>query len=92
MVGVFVLSFFFVYLCGMKINLPPFLDIVFRGLIILLLLIVSFKLDKFTFGMMNILNPIGFGLGVSLFLGLNIIIFLICYELYQSILNKHYKK
>jgi hypothetical protein len=92
MVGVFCFTIFFIYLCSMKITLPPFLDITFRGFMILLLVLLSFEVDKFAFGMMNVTKAISFGLGVSLFLGLNIIIFFICYGLYLSILNKHFKK
>ena len=75
----------------MKIKLPPFLDLAFRGLVILLLVLVSFELDEFAFGMMNVSHTISFGLGVSLLFGGNIIIFFICYELYLSTLNKHFK-
>jgi hypothetical protein len=75
----------------MKINLPPFLDLAFRGFVILLLVLLSFELDQFTFGMMNASNSMSFGLGVSLLVGGNIIIFFICYELYTSIINKHVK-
>jgi hypothetical protein len=48
-------------------------------------------IDKFAFGMMNAKNTISFGLGVSLFLGSNILAFFTLYELYKSTLNKHFK-
>jgi Na+/H+ antiporter NhaA len=84
MVGVFYLKYF-LYLCGMKMNLPPFLDYGIRVIAMFLLIFISVEVDRFAFGMMNVSNTISFGLGVSLFLGSNIGIFYLCYEIVKSI-------
>jgi len=84
MVGVFYLKYF-LYLCGMKMKLPPFLDYGVRVIAMFLLIFISVEVDRFAFGMMNVTNTISFGLGVSLFLGSNIGIFYLCYEIVKSI-------
>jgi len=75
----------------MKINLPPILDWGIRLMGLFLILFLSVEIDKFAFGMMNAKNTISFGLGVSLFLGSNILALFTLYELYKSTLNKHFK-
>ena len=75
----------------MKLNIPPFIDLAFRGLIILIVFMLSLELDQYALGMMSAKHSISTGLGVSLFLGGNIIAYFICYELYKSTQNKHYK-
>ena len=72
----------------MKINLPPFLEFGVRLIAVFLILFLSVEADKFAFGMMNAQNSISFGLGVSLFLGINIVAFFMIYELYKSTINK----
>lgn len=75
----------------MKINLPPILDWGVRIIAFFLVLYLSVETDKFAFGMMNAKNTISFGLGVSLFLGINILALFLIYELSKSTLNKHSK-
>lgn len=75
----------------MKINLPPILDWGVRIIGVFLVLFLSIEVDRFAFGMMNAKNTISFGLGVSLFLGSNIIAFFTIFELYKSTINKHFK-
>jgi hypothetical protein len=52
---------------------------------------LSLELDQYAFGMISAKHSINTGLGVSLLLGGNIIAYFICYELYKSTQNKHYK-
>lgn len=75
----------------MKINLPPILDWGVRIIAFFLVLYFSVEVDKFAFGMMNVKNTISFGLGVSLFLGINILALFLIYELSKSTLNKNSK-
>jgi hypothetical protein len=75
----------------MKLNIPPFMDLAFRVLVILIVFMLSLELDQYALGMMSAKHSISAGLGVSLLLGGNIIAFFICYELYKSTQNKHYK-
>ena len=75
----------------MKITLPPFLEFGARLIAMFLILFLSVEGDRFAFGMMNAQNSISFGLGVSLFLGINIVAFFMIYELYKSTINKHFK-
>jgi ABC-type nickel/cobalt efflux system permease component RcnA len=75
----------------MKLNIPPFMDLAFRVLVILIVFMLSLELDQYALGMMSAKHSISTGLGVSLLLGGNIIAFFICYELYKSTQNKHYK-
>ena len=75
----------------MKLNIPPFMDLAFRVLVILIVFRLSLELDQYTLAMMSAKHSISTGLGVSLLLGGNIIAFFICYELYKSTQNKHYK-
>jgi hypothetical protein len=74
----------------MKINLPTILDWGVRIIAFLLVLYLSLEADKFAFGMMNAKNTLSFGLGVSLLLGNNIIAYFTIYELFKSIINKHF--
>lgn len=74
----------------MKINLPPILDWGVRIIAFFLVLYLSVETDKFAFGMMNAKNTISFGLGVSLFLGTNIIVFFAIYKLFKSTINKNF--
>jgi len=76
----------------MKIKLPPILDYGFRVITIILLLLLSIEIDNFSFGMMNATSTVKFGLGVSLLLGSNIIILMVCYDIVNSILNLKNKK
>ena len=76
----------------MKIKLPTILDYGFRVIAIILLLFLSIKIDNFSFGMMNATSAVKFGLGVSLLLGSNIIILMVCYDIVNSILNLKNKK
>jgi hypothetical protein len=73
-----------------KINLPQILDWGVKIIAFFLVLYLSVEVDKFSFGMMNAKNTISFGLGVSLFLGTNIIAFLTIYELFKSTINKSF--
>ena len=57
----------------MDLKQYPFLDFGIRVIVVLLLLFLSMEVDSFSFGMMNVSNPISFGLGVALFCGSNII-------------------
>ena len=77
-------------MCKIKINLPRILDWGAKIIAFFLVLYLSVEVDKFAFGMMNVKNPISFGLGVSLFLGTNIIAFLTIYELFKSTINKSF--
>jgi hypothetical protein len=74
----------------MKMNLPPILDWGVRIIAFFLVLYLSVEADKFAFGMMNAKNTISFGLGVSLFLGINIIAFFTIHKLFKSTINKHF--
>jgi hypothetical protein len=74
----------------MKINLQQILGWGARIIAFFLVFYLSVEVDKFAFGMMNVKNPISFGLGVSLFLGTNIIAFLTIYELFKSTINKSF--
>jgi uncharacterized integral membrane protein len=76
----------------MKIKLPPILDYGFRVIAIILLIFLSIEIDNFSFGMMNATSTVQFGLGVSLLLGGNLIIGMVCYDLVNSILNLKNKK
>jgi uncharacterized integral membrane protein len=76
----------------MKIKLPPILDYGFRVIVIILLIFLSIEIDNFSFGMMNATSTVQFGLGVSLLLGGNLIIGMVCYDLVNSILNLKNKK
>jgi uncharacterized integral membrane protein len=76
----------------MKIKLPPILDYGFRVIVIILLIFLSIEIDNFSFGMMNATSTVQFGLGVSLLLGGNLIIGMVCYDLVNSILNFKNKK
>ena len=76
----------------MKINLPSILDCGARIMTLCLIIYFSIKVDKFTFGMMNVKNSISFGLGVSLFIGINILASFLFYKLSKSTFNKHFKK
>jgi hypothetical protein len=71
----------------MKIKIPPILEYGIRVIAVILLLFVSVEIDHFAFGMMNVSHTVAFGLGVSLLLGGNLIIFFLCYELIQSIFS-----
>jgi hypothetical protein len=62
------------------------LDYGFRVIAIILLLLLSIEIDNFSFGMMNATSTVKFGLGVSLLLGSNIIILMVCYDIVNSIL------
>lgn len=75
----------------MKLNIPPFIDLAFRVLVILIVFMLSLELDRYALGMMSVKHSINTGLGVSILLGGNIIVFYICNELYKSTQNKHYK-
>jgi hypothetical protein len=68
------------------------LDYGFRVIAIILLLLLSIEIDNFSFGMMNATSTVKFGLGVSLLLGSNIIILMVCYDIVNSILNLKNKK
>ena len=57
----------------MDLKQYPFLDFGIRVIAVLLLLFLSMEVDRFSFGMMNVSNPISFGVGVALFCGSNII-------------------
>ena len=76
----------------MKIKLPPIFDYGFRVIAIILLLFLSIEIDNFSFGMMNATSTVQFGLGVSLLLGSNLIIFMVCYDIVNSILILKNKK
>lgn len=78
---------FLFYLWGMKIKLPPFLDYGIRIISLILLFFISLEFDRFTFGMMNVSNTVSFGLGVSLFLGGNLISFYIAYKIAYSLIK-----
>jgi hypothetical protein len=69
----------------MKMKLPPFVDRGIKIISLIVLFFISLAFDRFTFGMMNVSNPISFGLGVSLFLGGNLISFYIAYKIVYSI-------
>jgi hypothetical protein len=71
----------------MKIKLPPFLDSGIRIISLFLLFFVGIELDKFSFGMMNATNTVSFGLGVSLFLGGNLLIFYTAYKITYSLIK-----
>jgi len=71
----------------MKIKLPPILNYGFRVIAIILLLFLSIEIDNFSFGMMNATSTVQFGLGVSLLLGSNLIILMVCYDIVNSILK-----
>jgi hypothetical protein len=60
--------------------------------LILTILILSVKIDQFALGMMNPHHTIKFGLGVSLFVGCNILAFLSFTQVFKSTMNKHFKK
>lgn len=68
------------------------MDYGFRVISIILLLFLSIEIDNFSFGMMNATSTAQFGLGVSLLLGGNLIIGMVCYDLVNSILNLKNKK
>jgi hypothetical protein len=76
----------------MKIKLPPIFDYGFRVIAIILLLFLSIEIDNFSFGMMNATSTVQFGLGVSLLLGSNLIILMVCYDIVNSILILKNKK
>jgi len=63
------------------------LDYGFRVIAIILLLFLSIEIDNFSFGMMNATSTVQFGLGVSLLLGSNVIILMVCYDIVNSILK-----
>jgi hypothetical protein len=85
--GEFDTIFFVFYNLTMKIKIPPILEYGIRVIAVILLLFVSVEIDHFAFGMMNVSHTVAFGLGVSLLLGGNLIIFFLCYELIQSIFS-----
>jgi hypothetical protein len=87
MVGVFYLKYF-LYLCGMKIKLPTILDFGLRMISLILLFFITVKIDVFSFGMMNPTQSIKFGLGVSLFLGNNILAMYLVTKIVSPITNK----
>ena len=70
----------------MDLKQYPFLDFGIRVIAVLLLLFLSMEVDRFSFGMMNVSNPISFGLGVALFCGSNIIfVFFIIKSIYKEL-------
>jgi uncharacterized integral membrane protein len=76
----------------MKTKLPPILNYGFRVIAIILLIFISIEIDNLSFGMMNATSTVQFGLGVSLLLGSNLIILMVCYDIIQSILKLKNKK
>lgn len=62
--------------------------------LIILLLIVFFilvKIDRFALGMMNPHHSIKFGLGVSLFVGTNVIAFISVRKVLKSIMGVYFQ-
>lgn len=69
----------------MNLKQRPLLDFGFRVIAVFLLLFISIEVDKFSFGMMKVTNPIPFGLGVALFCGSNLIFGYIIVDIIKSI-------
>lgn len=69
----------------MNLKQRPLLDFGFRVIAVFLLLFISIEVDKFSFGMMNVMNSISFGLGVALFCGSNLIFGYIIVNIIKSI-------
>lgn len=69
----------------MKDNLPLPVEYGMRIILFILFIFISLVVDKFSFGMMGPQNAIKTGLGVSLFLGNNIISFFLSYKVIKPI-------
>jgi uncharacterized membrane protein len=67
-------------------------DYALSVILILTILFLSVKIDQFALGMINPHHTIKFGLGVSLFVGCNILAFLSFTQVFKSTMNKHFKK
>ena len=76
----------------MKKQISLLWNIVSRFILLLIVLFVLVKIDRFALGMMNPHHSIKFGFGVSLFVGTNVIAFIYVRQVLKSIMNKNYKK
>ena len=72
----------------MKDNLPRPVEFGIRIIVFLCLIFISLIIDSFSFGMMNPQNAVFTGLGVSLFLGNNIVMFMSSYKIVKPIFTK----
>ncbi len=72
----------------MKDNLPLPVEFGIRIIVFLCLIFISLIIDSFSFGMMNPQNAVFTGLGVSLFLGNNIVMFMSSYKIVKPIFIK----
>ena len=76
----------------MKKQISQLWNILSRFILLLIVLFVLVKIDRFALGMMNPHHSIKFGFGVSLFVGTNVIAFIYVRQVLKSIMNKNYKK
>ena len=76
----------------MKKQISQLWNILSRFILLLIVLFILVKIDRFALGMMNPHHSIKFGFGVSLFVGTNVIAFIYVRQVLKSIMNKNYKK
>ena len=74
----------------MRTNLTFFLEFGFRLIVLFLIILLSLKIDRFAFGMLNAKNFISSGLGVSLFLANNIVCLILIIKFSNSTFKNYF--
>lgn len=75
----------------MKKHISLLWNILSRFVLLLIVFFILVKIDRFALGMMNPHHSIKFGLGVSLFVGTNVIAFISVRKVLKSIMNVYFQ-
>ena len=74
----------------MKKQISQLWNILSRFILLLIVLFILVKIDRFALGMMNPHHSIKFGFGVSLFVGTNVIAFIYVRKVLKSIMGLYF--